>query len=132
MFSIVTSFFQASVLAQTRIQYNDRDLLQLIQQHLISKGMQETADALSREAGLPPIRPVPPPPSTFHSPFQCQRQTSTPVRVRLINLSINSFCIHTQRVLPIIMGITIMGIETCLLMGKLARIFQKTILRTYA
>uniref|UniRef100_A0A146LRX2 DDB1-and CUL4-associated factor-like 1 n=1 Tax=Lygus hesperus TaxID=30085 RepID=A0A146LRX2_LYGHE len=78
----LNNIHRASVIAQTRIQFNDRDLLQLVQQHLMAKGMLETAEVLGREAGLPPIRPVPPPPTTFLSPFSYQRQPSTPVRSR--------------------------------------------------
>jgi HIV-1 Vpr-binding protein len=44
--------FQANVVAQTKIQFNDRQLLQLIHQHLISKGFPETAASLVKEANL--------------------------------------------------------------------------------
>lgn len=39
-------------MAQTRIQYNEQQLNQLIYQHLISKGLSETANILLREANL--------------------------------------------------------------------------------
>lgn len=45
-------FLQANVVAQTRIQYNEQQLNQLIYQHLISKGLMETANILHREANL--------------------------------------------------------------------------------
>ena len=41
--------------AQTRIQFNEKQLLQLIHQHLLSKNMVESATALMKEAGLPPL-----------------------------------------------------------------------------
>lgn len=39
-------------MAQTRIQYNEQQLNQLIHQHLMSKGLNETANILHREANL--------------------------------------------------------------------------------
>lgn len=39
-------------MAQTRIQYNEQQLNQLIYQHLVSKGLNETANILHREANL--------------------------------------------------------------------------------
>lgn len=39
-------------MAQTRIQYNEQQLNQLIYQHLMSKGLTETASTLHREANL--------------------------------------------------------------------------------
>lgn len=39
-------------MAQTRIQYNEQQLNQLIYQHFMSKGLTETANTLHREANL--------------------------------------------------------------------------------
>lgn len=47
-----TYFLKANVVAQTRIQYNEQQLNQLIYQHLMSKGLTETANILHREANL--------------------------------------------------------------------------------
>lgn len=44
--------FKANVVAQTRIQYNEQQLNQLIHQHLVAKGLTETANSLQREANL--------------------------------------------------------------------------------
>ncbi|PSN42103.1 DDB1- and CUL4-associated factor 1 [Blattella germanica] len=49
----LANMHRANVVAQTRIQFNDRQLLQLIHQHLVSRGMAESASVLSKEAGLP-------------------------------------------------------------------------------
>ncbi|CAB0012642.1 unnamed protein product [Nesidiocoris tenuis] len=76
----LSNIHRASVIAQTRIQFNDRDLLQVIQQHLLSHGMTESAEVLGKEAGLPPVRTVPPPLPAFHSSFNSQRSNSTPTR----------------------------------------------------
>lgn len=43
---------KANVVAQTKIQFNDRQLLQLIHQHLVTKGFIDTASSLVKEAGL--------------------------------------------------------------------------------
>lgn len=43
---------RANVVAQTRIQYNEQQLLQLIQQDLLERGLVETATALQKEANL--------------------------------------------------------------------------------
>ncbi|KAL3982548.1 hypothetical protein ACH3XW_47600 [Acanthocheilonema viteae] len=43
------------IVAHTKIVYNDKELLQLIHQHLIKKGLLNTADNLKTEASLPDI-----------------------------------------------------------------------------
>lgn len=43
---------KANVVAQTKIQFNDRQLLQLIHQHLVTKGFVDTASVLVKEANL--------------------------------------------------------------------------------
>ncbi|XP_028050580.1 DDB1- and CUL4-associated factor 1 [Monomorium pharaonis] len=48
----LVSLHRANVVAQTRIQYNEQQLNQLIYQHLMSKGLIETANVLHREANL--------------------------------------------------------------------------------
>ncbi|KOC70220.1 Protein VPRBP [Habropoda laboriosa] len=48
----LASLHRANVVAQTRIQYNEQQLNQLIYQHLMSKGLTETASTLHREANL--------------------------------------------------------------------------------
>lgn len=50
-FSLV-NIHKANVVAQTKIQFNDRQLLQLIYQHLMSKGLVDSATLLQREANL--------------------------------------------------------------------------------
>lgn len=44
---------KAEVVAQTKITYNAKELLLLIHQHLLSKGLHQSAAALQREATLP-------------------------------------------------------------------------------
>ncbi|XP_074598714.1 lisH and WD40 domain-containing protein mahjong isoform X2 [Brevipalpus obovatus] len=44
---------KAEVVAQTKITYNEKELLLLIYQHLMAKGLKQSAAALQREASLP-------------------------------------------------------------------------------
>lgn len=44
---------KASVVAQTRITYPEKELLLLIKNHLVAKGLHDTASILTREADLP-------------------------------------------------------------------------------
>lgn len=77
----LSNIHRANVVAQTRIQFNDRDLLQLIHQHLQSHGFIDSAEALQKEAGLPPIKPPQPQIDRFLSPFAYQQRV-TPTRNR--------------------------------------------------
>lgn len=43
---------RANVVAQTKIMFNDKQLLQLIHQHLVCRGLQDAASALLKEANL--------------------------------------------------------------------------------
>ena len=58
-------------MAQTRIQFNEHQLYQLIHQHLVSKGLEETANALQKEAKLTSTLPVSKSDNlTPHTPFR--------------------------------------------------------------
>lgn len=48
---------KAEVVAQTKIVFNEKELLQLIHEHLVKKGYDETASVLQREANLPTVPP---------------------------------------------------------------------------
>ncbi|XP_026314359.1 protein mahjong isoform X2 [Hyposmocoma kahamanoa] len=74
----LANIHRANVVAQTRINYNERQLLQLVAAHLAARGLPESAATLQREASLPPplpAAPAPPPPPVY--------APSTPVRPRL-------------------------------------------------
>lgn len=94
----LSNIHRANVVAQTRIQFNDRDLLQLIQQHLQSHGLTESAEVLQREAGLPPIKPPQPQMGMFLSPYTYEQRIVTPTRNR-IQLTKNS-CEASPKPLP--------------------------------
>jgi len=85
---------KASVVAQTKILYRDRELLQLIQEHLISKGLNEAATALQKEANLPKCNTPPPIQSSsshIYSP-------TTPKVGRQLNQPISS--VHSREIFP--------------------------------
>nr|CAD7589427.1 unnamed protein product [Timema genevievae] len=50
----LSNIHRANVVAQTRIQFNDKELNQLIHTHLISRGLVDAASALMKEAAIPP------------------------------------------------------------------------------
>lgn len=76
----LVNIHRANVVAQTRIHFNDKQLLQLIHQHLVTKGLNETADTLLKEAhlsnALTNVTSLPPSKFRYTSP-------STPSRTRL-------------------------------------------------
>ncbi|GAB0088705.1 Protein mahjong [Sergentomyia squamirostris] len=51
----LTNIHKANVVAQTKIQFNESQLYQLIHQHLVTRGLTEAAASLQREAGLESI-----------------------------------------------------------------------------
>lgn len=76
LYHMFISFVQV---AQTRIQFNEKQLLQLIHQHLVSKNMVESATTLMKEAGLPPL-PIKQASSSF-PPYRTTSSTpATPSR----------------------------------------------------
>jgi HIV-1 Vpr-binding protein len=78
----LANMHRANVVAQTRIQFNDRQLLQLIHQHLISRGMLETASVLNREASLPGA-PIKQGPSSNFPPFSYRSNLTPPAPPRV-------------------------------------------------
>ncbi|MCU0337017.1 MAG: hypothetical protein MUF12_04065 [Sediminibacterium sp.] len=60
------------VVARTKIRYDRKQVLRLIQEHLAAEGLSESAAVLTREANLPPI--VPSTPARTPGPSLQQRQ----------------------------------------------------------
>ncbi|PNF26674.1 DDB1- and CUL4-associated factor 1 [Cryptotermes secundus] len=91
----LANMHRANVVAQTRIQFNDRQLLQLINQHLVSRGMLETASALNREAGLPGA-PIKQGSSSNFPPFSYRSNLTPPPppRPRISSFSPGASVIH--------------------------------------
>ena len=67
---------QADVVAQTRIQFNKKQLLQLIQHYLQNEGYESVASALQKEASLPQL----PQPITMGPPSRSSISTPSTVR----------------------------------------------------
>ncbi|XP_004559065.2 DDB1- and CUL4-associated factor 1 isoform X1 [Maylandia zebra] len=71
---------RANVVAQSRITFSERELLVLIRNHLVAKGLQDTANTLVKEANLPAATLCPnpspscvtPPPSASVVPRTCR------------------------------------------------------------
>lgn len=71
----LANIHKANVVAQTKIQYNEQQLYQLIFDHLESKGLTETAQCLQKEAGLQPVQQSV---KNFHqSPFDYKTMPSS-------------------------------------------------------
>ncbi|CAD7012783.1 protein mahjong [Ceratitis capitata] len=82
MDSSLANIHKANVVAQTKIQYNEQQLYQLIHDHLESKGLMQTAQMLQKEAGLPQMSANTT--KNFHqSPFDYKVLPSSSVRQRL-------------------------------------------------
>ncbi|XP_011187947.1 protein mahjong isoform X2 [Zeugodacus cucurbitae] len=78
----LANIHKANVIAQTKIQYNEQQLYQLIHDHLESKGLMQTAQMLQKEAGLP--QTFANTAKNFHqSPFDYKVLPSSSVRQRL-------------------------------------------------
>lgn len=67
----LANIHKANVVAQTKIQFNEHQLYELIHEHLIARGMEETANSLKKEANLSakslqqPLKSI----AHHHSPF---------------------------------------------------------------
>ncbi len=90
----LANIHKANVVAQTKIQFNEQQLHMLVYQHLMDRGLVDTATALLREAKLTPaIVQKPQPTLHHHSPFQ--------IRSNLVNRPrIRSRTLETQLNLP--------------------------------
>lgn len=65
----LANIHKANVVAQTQIQFNEQQLYELINEHLLSRGLTESAAALQREANLQTAPQQNKPTSSYHSPF---------------------------------------------------------------
>ncbi|XP_012267581.2 DDB1- and CUL4-associated factor 1 [Athalia rosae] len=74
----LASLHRANVVAQTRIQYNEQQLNQLIHQHFLARGLTETAATLQKEASLDSSAVMKP--ATSHQAFHYRSPASTGLR----------------------------------------------------
>ncbi|XP_077295006.1 lisH and WD40 domain-containing protein mahjong [Arctopsyche grandis] len=105
-FETLANIHRANVVAQTHITFNERQLFQLIHQHLLSKGLTNTAESLQKEADLLPL-PLPPPPTAPAPPIVYQ--PATPTRTRLSTQNRNSTPLNQSEIvshqsIPLING----------------------------
>ncbi|KAI5735047.1 hypothetical protein M8J77_013441 [Diaphorina citri] len=73
----MANIHRAHIIAQTKIHFNDRQLLQLIHEHFLQHNLPETAQMLQREANLPPL-PAKPSANVFLSPFSYSSHYKNP------------------------------------------------------
>lgn len=109
--SSLANIHKANVVAQTKIQFNEQQLNELIYSHFISKGLTETAAMLQKEANLPSSVTVSNRTnSVYHSPFSFRTPTTPVGRSRIrnkqndFNMALNS--IDTNDQTPITNGDT--------------------------
>ncbi|XP_046626908.1 protein mahjong isoform X1 [Neodiprion virginianus] len=75
----LASLHRANVVAQTRIQYNEQQLMQLMHQHLLARGLNETAATLQKEASLDSSAIMKP--ATSHQAFHYRSPAVTGTRI---------------------------------------------------
>lgn len=80
----LANIHKANVVAQTKIQFNEQQLFELINEHLMSRGLTDTAASLQREANLQLPQHTKPTPS-YHSPFSFRTPTTPSARTRIRN-----------------------------------------------
>ncbi|XP_031622219.1 protein mahjong isoform X3 [Contarinia nasturtii] len=82
----LANIHKANVVAQTKIQFNDQQLYELIYDHLMSRGLSESANILQKEANLPNnIGSSKVSSAAFHSPFSFRTPTTPASRSRIRN-----------------------------------------------
>lgn len=82
----LANIHKANVVAQTKIQFNDQQLHELIYDHLMSRGLTESANILQKEANLPSnIGASRVSSAAFHSPFSFRTPTTPATRSRIRN-----------------------------------------------
>uniref|UniRef100_A0A3Q2Q8K8 DDB1- and CUL4-associated factor 1 n=1 Tax=Fundulus heteroclitus TaxID=8078 RepID=A0A3Q2Q8K8_FUNHE len=75
---------KANVVAQTRISFSEKELLVLIRNHLVAKGLHDTANTLVKEANLPAASLCP------NAVSSCVTPTSSTFKPRTCRLSVGS------------------------------------------
>lgn len=81
----LANIHKANVVAQTKIQFNEQQLYELMHEHLLSRGLTESAAALQREANLPANTLTNRPASVYHSPFSFRTPNTPTGRLRIRN-----------------------------------------------
>lgn len=88
---------RANVVAQTKIQFNDTQLLQLIHRHLVFRGLEDTANLLQKEANLAAIFSSTASTTLHPSKFRYTPTTPiTPTRNRVSSLTMHTPNVRTN------------------------------------
>lgn len=81
----LANIHKANVVAQTKIQFNEQQLYELMYDHLLSRGLTESAAVLHREANLPTSASANRTQSVYHSPFSFRTPNTPGGRLRIRN-----------------------------------------------
>ncbi|XP_055318555.1 protein mahjong isoform X3 [Sitodiplosis mosellana] len=82
----LANIHRANVVAQTKIQFNEQQLYELVHEHLMSRGLTESANTLQKEANLPNnLSSTKVSSAAFHSPFSFRTPTTPVGRSRIRN-----------------------------------------------
>lgn len=81
----LANIHKANVVAQTKIQFNEQQLYELMYEHLLSRGLTESAAVLHREANLPTSASTNKSVSVYHSPFSFRTPNTPGGRLRIRN-----------------------------------------------
>lgn len=81
----LTNIHKANVVAQTKIQFNEQQLYELMYEHLLARGLTESAAVLHREANLPTSASANKSISVYHSPFSFRTPNTPGGRLRIRN-----------------------------------------------
>ena len=87
---------RASVVAQTKIRFSEKQLLQMMQEYLSSRGLSETATVLQREANLPPMASSSSSPSCSSRPALMHQPTSAGGTPKGVQKSCDSRAVHEK------------------------------------
>lgn len=83
----MANIHKANVVAQTKIQFNEQQLNQLIHQHLLSRGLIDSAATFRTETGLNTLVPSSSRRNPLHSPFSYKTPQSRRFRMKGTDLS---------------------------------------------
>uniref|UniRef100_A0A182WD69 Uncharacterized protein n=1 Tax=Anopheles minimus TaxID=112268 RepID=A0A182WD69_9DIPT len=94
----LSDIHKANVVAQTRIQFNEQQVHQLIYQHLIASGLKETASTLLREAGLSSALFQQLPHLSLQNPSSSISRSTASMHSPFVFRSLNTSIIHRSRI----------------------------------
>ncbi|XP_053657788.1 protein mahjong [Anopheles marshallii] len=94
----LSDIHKANVVAQTRIQFNEQQVYQLVYQHLIANGLKETASTLLKETGLSSASFQQLPHHALQNPASSLSRSAASLHSPFVFRSPNSNIIHRSRI----------------------------------